>query len=384
MHISEQTIQKVREISVVDVISQFLSLRLIRGKYQCLCPFHNDTHTGNFYVVPQKNMYKCFACDAHGDGIKFVMDYCNETFEEAVTHIAKLFGINVTESTSDVRWENVPRQIQNVYIAKELPTVIFDKKMTIQRRFKEGDGNVFCTWFRNLPWENGDYKDAILKIYNVGTSLKGDTKGWVIWWYMDENFNLRTGKMMKYLPNGHRDKRVNPRWIHTNLEKQGVWSSETHKCEICLYGQHLIDVYPDAEICIVESEKTALICQAHAHINEKLFLACGGLQRLNRKLLEPLIKRNRWIILYPDIDGYDKWKAKAKEIGYERLQVSRKPKELFDSDIYDSKSDIADILVTKMEKSYTQLIQQKVKKQLGITEHPALDMLIDRLQLTYQ
>ena len=62
------TEEKIKSAAnVVDVISDFLTLRKRGVEYVCLCPFHADENLGNFSVNPTKGVYKCFACGAGGD-----------------------------------------------------------------------------------------------------------------------------------------------------------------------------------------------------------------------------------------------------------------------------------------------------------------------------
>ena len=70
------TEQKIKDAAnVVDVISDFLTLRKRGVEYVCLGPFHADENLGNFSINPAKGVYKCFACGAGGDAIKFLMEY---------------------------------------------------------------------------------------------------------------------------------------------------------------------------------------------------------------------------------------------------------------------------------------------------------------------
>ena len=57
-------------------------------------------------------------------------------------------------------------------------------------------------------------------------------------------------------------------------------------------------------------------------------MACGGKSGLSLDKLTPLIEAQRDIVLYPDLDGYDEWQERMQAIGYNRMSISRKPKEL--------------------------------------------------------
>ena len=80
-------------VDIVAVIGERVPLKK-RGTYSYvgLCPFHQEK-SGSFNVHGEKQFYKCFGCGASGDVIKFVMEYENVTFVEAITSLAERFGI---------------------------------------------------------------------------------------------------------------------------------------------------------------------------------------------------------------------------------------------------------------------------------------------------
>jgi DNA primase len=80
-------------VDIVAVIGERVPLKK-RGTYSYvgLCPFHQEK-SGSFNVHQEKQFYKCFGCGASGDVIKFVMEYENVTFLEAITSLAERFGI---------------------------------------------------------------------------------------------------------------------------------------------------------------------------------------------------------------------------------------------------------------------------------------------------
>lgn len=127
--------------------------------------------------------------------------------------------------------------------------------------------------------------------------------------------SLSSGKVMKYDPlTGHRIKDPTAKtpitWVHSLLKQRGVLPQEWELTQ-CLFGEHLLKKYPDKPVCLVESEKTAIIC---ACINpECIWLATGGKGQLNDRV-EAL--DGRTIIAFPDVDGYDAWVTKAAERPY--------------------------------------------------------------------
>jgi DNA primase len=94
--IRDEDIALVRErTSIVDVISEHVTLKAAGGgNVKGLCPFH-DEKTPSFNVSPARNVYFCHGCGAGGDALKFVMDVDHLTFVEAVERLAGKAGIQL-------------------------------------------------------------------------------------------------------------------------------------------------------------------------------------------------------------------------------------------------------------------------------------------------
>lgn len=81
-----------RELDIVDVISEYISLERVGSNYRTNCPFHPD-RTPSFYVSPSKQIFKCFGCGIGGDAIKFVSLYEGISYFEAALELAKKYGL---------------------------------------------------------------------------------------------------------------------------------------------------------------------------------------------------------------------------------------------------------------------------------------------------
>jgi hypothetical protein len=154
---------------------------------------------------------------------------------------------------------------------------------------------------------------AAFERYKVGTSKKWG--GSAIFWIFDEAERCRNGKIMGYnAQTGKRIKEPAPQitWVHSELKLDPFNFSG------CLYGLHLIDTDKAKPVCIVESEKTAIVC--NIQMPEFIWLATGGIQNLTYQKLYPLRKRK--VTLYPDLGAYDVWASKMQEIAIE-VEISK-------------------------------------------------------------
>ena len=95
--IDQATIDRILDAAqIVDVVSDFVTLRKRGVNYVGLCPFHDD-RTPSFSVSPARNICKCFACGKGGNPVHFIMEHEQITYLEALKYLAKKYGIEVKE-----------------------------------------------------------------------------------------------------------------------------------------------------------------------------------------------------------------------------------------------------------------------------------------------
>ena len=95
--IDQSTIDRIVDAAnIVDVVSEYVTLRRSGASYKGLCPFHDDK-TPSFYVSPAKGLCKCFSCGKGGNSVHFIMEQEQLTYYEALKFLAKKYGIEVKE-----------------------------------------------------------------------------------------------------------------------------------------------------------------------------------------------------------------------------------------------------------------------------------------------
>ena len=93
--ISAEKINEIRtSVNIVDVISGYIPLTPKGKNYFGVCPFHDDNHP-SLSVSKEKQIYTCFSCGATGNVFKFIMDFENISFIEALSEVARLGHINI-------------------------------------------------------------------------------------------------------------------------------------------------------------------------------------------------------------------------------------------------------------------------------------------------
>jgi DNA primase len=107
-------------IDIVELIDGFVPLKKTGNAYTCCCPFHQEK-TPSFNVIAHKQFYYCFGCGASGNAIKFIMQFSQLEFPEAIHFLAHSLGLTVPESQNQNQQialssqQGLLEQIQKVY-----------------------------------------------------------------------------------------------------------------------------------------------------------------------------------------------------------------------------------------------------------------------------
>ena len=88
--IPQSTIDRIVDAAnIVDVVSDYVTLRRAGASYKGLCPFHDDK-TPSFSVSPARGVCKCFSCGKGGNSVHFIMEMEQMSYVEALKHLAKV------------------------------------------------------------------------------------------------------------------------------------------------------------------------------------------------------------------------------------------------------------------------------------------------------
>ena len=99
--IEEHVLEEIRQkADIVDVVSQYVSLRRAGTNFKGLCPFHGEK-SPSFMVSPDKGIYKCFGCGAGGNVFTFLMNYHSQSFGEVVRELGRQVGVIVKYTESE-------------------------------------------------------------------------------------------------------------------------------------------------------------------------------------------------------------------------------------------------------------------------------------------
>ncbi len=184
----------------------------------------------------------------------------------------------------------------------------------MEQSLKGYDKNNFYQYLVNQL--GVEVASTLSNTFKIGTSKHW--KGANIFWQVDHLGKVRTGKVMLYdTNNGKRVKKPfnHIHWVHSILQKQ---STQKYYLNQCLFGLHQLNTNGTSKvIAIVESEKTAILMTAF--MPQYIWMATGGLSNLSLDKFEPL--RYRKLILYPDLNAFDKWQDKIQDLKALNCQI---------------------------------------------------------------
>lgn len=160
--IPQDTVNKILDTAqIVEVISDFVSLKRRGANYIACCPFHNEK-TPSFYVSPAKGIYKCFGCGKSGTAVGFVMEHESMTYVEALKYLAKKYGIEVQEK------EDSPEEIAARQRSESLLLVMDFAEKFFQESLNTPEGHsIGYAYFRSRGLE-----DSTIAKYGLGWSPK--------------------------------------------------------------------------------------------------------------------------------------------------------------------------------------------------------------------
>jgi len=247
-----------------------------------------DTDTGEY--LP----YEYGRCDRSDN-----CTYHNDPYKDGYSKM-----ISDQERGSDTNWKPKP------YVApppRPKPQTSFIEFEMLKRSLTYQ--NHFLTFLNNRF--GVEITDKLIEKYLIGDSDKWS--GATVFWQIDPNGKIRSGKIMLYNPEtGKRVKKPynHVTWIHK------VSNLENFELEQCYYGVHLLKGNRKP-VAIVESEKTAII--ASLYLPQYVWLACGSLTNINADKCQ--ILKGRTVTLFPDLKGFNKWSDKQAEISKQLPEI---------------------------------------------------------------
>ena len=162
--IDRATIDRIMDAAnIVDVVSEFVTLRKSGANYKGLCPFHNE-RTPSFYVSPSKGYCKCFSCGKGGNSVGFIMEHEQMTYPEALRWLAHKYGIEIKEKELTEEEKQEQNERESMFIVNEWAAQYFENVL-----HNEPDGiAIGMQYFRSRG-----FRDDVINKFKLGFALNG-------------------------------------------------------------------------------------------------------------------------------------------------------------------------------------------------------------------
>lgn len=160
--IDQPTINRIMDAAnIVDVVSEYVTLRRSGTSYKGLCPFHDDK-TPSFYVNPARGICKCFSCGKGGNVVHFIMEQEQLSYYEALRFLGKKYGIEVQERQLTQEERRSQSERESMFAVNEWASNYFHDTL-----LKTEDGRAAgLAYFRNRG-----FRDDIVEKFRLGYSL---------------------------------------------------------------------------------------------------------------------------------------------------------------------------------------------------------------------
>lgn len=160
--IDRATIDKIMDAAnIVEVVSEFVSLRRSGTNYKGLCPFHNEK-TPSFIVNPSRNTCRCFGCGKGGNSVNFIMEHQQMTYPEALRWLANKYHIEIQERELTSQEREAENDRESMFIVNERVAKYFEDTL-----HNNVDGMAIgMQYFRSRG-----FRDDIIRKFRLGYDL---------------------------------------------------------------------------------------------------------------------------------------------------------------------------------------------------------------------
>ena len=159
--IDQPTIDQILDTAqIVEVVSDFVTLKKRGVNYVGLCPFHEDK-TPSMYVSPAKGIFKCFACGKAGNAAGFVMEHEQMSWPDALRYLAKKYGIEIKEKELTDEERKSQSERESLFVVNQFARDWFQQQL---KQSEEGR-SVGLAYLRNRG-----FRDDIIEKFQLGYS----------------------------------------------------------------------------------------------------------------------------------------------------------------------------------------------------------------------
>ena len=333
-----------------------------------------------YILEPYKGIasrHSCPACNEKRRFSRYIDTTTNEPLAEDCGRCERSDGCGYHKTPSDYFKDNPTNKPSDFSKWKDIPAppprpTSFIDYSIFKKTLGVNNTNTFTNFLIALFGK--ERAEMLVNKYHIGTTKNGET----IFYQVDLNSNVRSGKVMKYNlidsdqtvlgKDCKRDKNINPNWVHSKLKL------ENFNLLQCLFGEHLLT--DNRTVAVVESAKSAVF--ASVYFPNFVWVSCEGKEGLNLDKLKVLNGRN--VVLFPDLGGFDKWTEKSKMMTFCKSVVVSDLLEKIATESERTKGlDLADYLLRLPAPAFTlsavetNSFQESLESDCNVVEHEPVE-----------
>jgi hypothetical protein len=296
--------RRLNAISITEVARRLgCSLKKAGSVSKTVCPWHDDANPSlTLYERTDENRCHCFACGKGGSVIDFVMQREQWSFQEACRWLSGEFGIpSMTQGDRPRgRWPKpkplpaAPKK-EFTYIPVDMLDALVSSESSLCRCLMQLFQPEAVQW--------------LAEEYRLGCYAMGDQEDYTVFPNIDRKGRVCNLKVQHYdtdpaSPRFAHSDEGSCYWLGSIWQREGRLSKDAQLQSSCLFGEHLLPLYPDSTVALVESPKNALF--GALAFPQLTWVATGNKTALQQEVLLPLQGRN--VMVIPDRDAIQEWK----------------------------------------------------------------------------
>ena len=296
-------LDRLKAISITEVARR-LGCQLHRAGTvsKTICPWHEDSRPSlTLYERTNENHCHCFACGKGGSVIDFVMQSESWSFQEACQWLSNEFGICTTPTGGYLKPKPQPAAKPAEADYTYIPMPMVDELVSPE--------NSLCQCLMRISSQPEAVK-WVTEEYRIGSYSMNGHDNYTVFPSISKQGRVCNLKVQHYEtdPLSPRFAHSTPGscfWLGSIWVREGRLPKDARFRSTCLFGEHLLNRYPDSIAILVESPKNAIF--GALAFPRWTWVATGNKGMLRREVLQPLQGRN--VIVIPDRDAIGEWSA---------------------------------------------------------------------------
>lgn len=294
-------LDRLKAISITEVARR-LGCQLQRSGTvsKTICPWHEDSHPSlTLYERTGENHCHCFACGKGGSVIDFVMQNESWSFQEACQWLSNEFGISTT------RYDGyLPRPKPRPVVKPAEPEYTYIPMSMVDELVSTENSLCQCL----MRMQPSEVVKWMTEEYRIGSYSMNGHDNFTVYPSIDQQGRVCNLKVQHYetdplSPHFAHSTPNSCFWLGSIWAREGRLPQNARFRSTCLFGEHLLNRYPDSLVILVESPKNALF--GAMAFPKWTWVAAGNKGMLRREVLQPL--QGRDVIVIPDRDAIGEW-----------------------------------------------------------------------------